>query len=108
MKIEEIHLAFSKNQKSFELAVIDDVQSKSSKADSALLEGSKLAQKAAQEYAKAAQLAAEAESMANKGISQAKELGANTLLKELQGWQKGLSSRIKRANKAESTLKGIN
>lgn len=109
MKVEEIKLALKKNQEvKISLTLIDDVSSMNSKATDSFLAASKLAQQSAQEYAQAAQIAAQAESLADKGIAQAKELGADSLLKDLMGWKKGLGERIKRANKAEATIKAIN
>lgn len=104
MKVEEIKLAFETN---IHFALIDDVSAFNSQVTAAFLNGKSLSQQAEREYAKAAQLAAQGESLANKGILAAKELGAVSLEKELNGWKKGYADSIKRANKAETSLKGI-
>lgn len=89
------------------LSVIDDIDSKKSKANNKALSAAKLANKAKSEYADAAQLLAEAESLANKAIPQAKDLGAKALVKELQSLSKNLKSNIRRYNKNENALKNL-
>ena len=91
-----------------ELGIIDDADSIISKATSKSLEASKFVQNAARSYAEAAQLTAQAESMLEKALPKAKDLGAKQLVKEIQSFIKGTSNRIKRFNKSESTLKAIN
>ena len=88
-----------------ELAVIDDIDAKKSKASQESLNGSKLAQQSIAAYNSAADLYAEAESLANKAIPQAKDLGAKQLLKELQGKAKNISSDLKRVNKIADKIK---
>ena len=90
-----------------ELSVIDDIDSKKSKALSESLQGSKLAQQAVAAYNSSAQLYAEAESLANKAIPQAKDLGAKQLLKELQSKAKNIASDLKRASSTASKIKSI-
>tara|TARA_R110000822_G_scaffold109524_2_gene239382 strand:- start:900 stop:1247 length:348 start_codon:yes stop_codon:yes gene_type:complete len=88
-----------------ELSVIDDIDSKTSKAVQASLQGSKLAQQAIAAYNSAADLYAEADSLASRAIPQAKELGAKQLIKDLQSKSKGIGSNLKRANKSASSIK---
>jgi isopentenyl diphosphate isomerase/L-lactate dehydrogenase-like FMN-dependent dehydrogenase len=87
------------------LSVIDDIDAKMSKALKESLNGSKLAKQSIAAYNSAAQLYAEAESLANKAIPQAKDLGANQLVKELQGNAKNISSDLKRASKTADKIK---
>ena len=88
-----------------ELSIIDDIESKRSKALSESLNGSKFAQQSISSYDSAAQLYAEAESLANKAIPQAQELGAKQLVKELQGKVKNISSDLKRSNATSKKIK---
>jgi hypothetical protein len=90
-----------------ELAVIDDIDSKKSKALQESLNGFKLAQQAIASYNSASQLYAEAESIANKAIPQAKDLGAKQLLKELENKVKGIASDLKRNNSIAIKIKSI-
>tara|TARA_R110000824_G_scaffold98305_2_gene234569 strand:- start:5603 stop:5950 length:348 start_codon:yes stop_codon:yes gene_type:complete len=100
-KEEKTELATQK----IELAVIDDIDSKKSRALQESLQGSKLAQQAIASYNSAAQLYAEAESIANKAIPQAKDLGATALLKELQNKVKNIASDLKKSSSVASKIK---
>ena len=91
-----------------ELGIIDDADSIISKANSKSLEAAKYVGLSIRSYAEAAQLSAQAENMLQKALPQAKDLGAKQLVKQIQGFIKGASSRIKRYNKNENTLKAIN
>jgi hypothetical protein len=88
-----------------ELAIIDDIDSKKSRALQESLQAFKLAQQAIASYNSAAQLYAEAESIANKAIPQAKDLGATALLKELQNKVKNIASDLKRSSSIASKIK---
>jgi hypothetical protein len=88
-----------------QLSVIEDIDSKKSKAAQESLQGSKLAQQAIAAYNSASQLYAEAESLANKAIPQAKDLGATALLKELQNKVKNIASDLKRSSGIASKIK---
>ena len=90
------------------LGIIDDADSFFTKANSKSLEGASFVQKAARSFAEAAQLTAEAESILQQALPKAKDLGAKSLVKEIQSFIRGASSRLKRYNKSENTLKGIN
>ena len=91
-----------------ELGIIDDADSVISKANNKSLEAAKYVGLAIRSYSEAAQLSAQAENMLEKALPQAKDLGAKQLVKQIQGFIKGASGRIKRYNKNENTLKGVN
>lgn len=91
-----------------EFAVADDVSKLHSKATDAALEADKLKQKAQAAYAEAAELSLQAETLAEKGVAAAKELGAKQLVKDLQSSAKYAKQRAKRYSQAESKLKAVN
>jgi hypothetical protein len=90
-----------------ELAVIDDIDSKTSKANSESLQGAKLAQQAIAAYESAASFYSQAEFIANKALPQAKDLGAKQLVKQLQSVLKGVGGRLKRANSTAAKIKSL-
>ena len=90
-----------------ELSVMDDIDSKTSKANNESLAGARLAQQSIAAYENAASLLGEAEFLANKAIPQAKDLGAKALVKQLQAVLKGVGSRLKRANTTASKIKSL-
>ena len=103
-KLPKVELAEVELSK-VELSIIDDIESKKSKALSESLNASKLAQQSIAAYDSSAQLYAEAESLANRAIPQAKDLGAKQLVKELQNKIKNISSNLKRANATSKKIK---
>ena len=90
-----------------ELGAIDDIDSKTSKANSESLSGARLAQQAIAAYESAANLYSQAEFIANKALPQAKDLGAKQLVKDLQSILKGVGGRLKRANSTASKIKSL-
>ena len=83
------------------------MDAKTSKAVSESLNGYKLAQKAIASYESAADLYAEAESIGQKAIPQAQDLGAKALVKELKGKVKNAASTLKRANSTAAKMKSL-
>jgi reverse gyrase len=108
MTVEQINLAFENlKQKKISLALVDDVDSLLSKALSKQLEASSMASKTSMLFQDANDFYAQADSLISKGISSAKELGADSILKELASKTKTSSNNYTRNTKAINTLKSI-
>jgi len=90
-----------------ELSVIDDIDKMTSKGLSDMLEASSLAQKAIKSYDSASQVYAQAENLSDKAISQAQDLGAKQLVKQLKSKSSNISKDIKRANSISNKIKSL-
>ncbi len=90
-----------------DLSLLDNIEQGISKANSKALEAASLVGKAMRMYQEASQISASVESDIRKGLATAKEIGSKELEKQFLGFDRGVSERIKRYNKAENSLKTI-
>jgi hypothetical protein len=102
MKVEEIKLAFEKNQK-FEFALLDDVKKSASKFEPLMAKSLSLYNQTVMSFQDASKVLDESERLVDNGIAKTKELGIEDKLfsgfkNEILGQRAKVSNFLKRLN----------
>lgn len=102
MKVEEIQLAFSNNQK-FELAILDDVKKSASKFEPLMAKALSLYNNTVVSFKEAESVLTESEKLIDNGIAKTKELGIEDKMfvgfkNEVLGQKSRVSNFLKRLN----------
>jgi hypothetical protein len=102
MKVEEIKLAFEKNQK-FEFAILDDVKKSASKFEPLMAKALSLYNQTVMQFQEASKVLDESEKLVENGIAKTKELGIEDKMfsgfkNEILGQKAKVSNFLKRLN----------